>query len=593
VILQLDDRHKTILEATSHALVLGGPGSGKTTLALLKALDCIDKGLRPGQGILFLSFSRAAVARVAEAAKDKLTAAQRSVLSIQTFHSFFWEILQTHGYLLDAPKRLSIVLAHDEKALRDGIERGDPGWNEWEVTRLRLFHEEGRLCFDLFAPLTAELLAHAKRIGDRIAKRYPLIIVDEAQDTANEQWACVKEVAPNTQVVCLADLDQLIFDHLPGVGPERVDQIRGSLSPIEVDLGTDNNRSPGTEIVVFARDVLHGRVRGAAYKNVSVLRFNAKAKYRDSAIRRSVGMINHAIRQVTGKPAESIGLIASYSNGVAIISAALRQGAGIPHQVLFDEAFVMLASRVGAFLLEPRKVDRRHEDIATFLDLLSSAYRAKGGKTALVSAKRFALWAGKARIGRPPDVNLVGAIDALLQKTVVTRHLGNPQSDWTQVKRALRASGDATLGSIAEALDYLVAFNRGQRIAKNLAQLWLTHGAYVGAREGLDDALAQEQLFSGNDQLHGIHVMNMLSVSSATSSSSIHTVIGPAVKDAFDDVNVCALLFGHDIDGNGVALAGDRVERCSVRCPMNFATIAKQLAGSGQRDRGRSELDIN
>lgn len=507
--LQLDDRHKAILEATGHALVLGGPGSGKTTLALLKALDRIDKGLGPGQGVLFLSFSRAAVARIAEAAKRRLTTAQRSALSIQTFHSFFLGILQTHGYLLDAPKPLSIVLAHDERAAREGIERGDQGWPQWEESRLRLFHAEGRLCFDLFAPLTAELLERAKRIGDRIAKRYALIIVDEAQDTANEQWACVKELATKTQVVCLADLDQMIFDHLPGVGPERVDQIRASLTPIEVDLGTDNNRSPGTEIVVFARDVLHGRVRGAPYKNVSVLRFNAKAAYRDNAIRRSIGMINDAVRQVTGKPAESIGLIASYSSGVAIISAALRQGAGIPHQVLFDEAFVMLASRVGAFLLEPRELDRRHEDIATFLDLLSSAYRAKGGKTALDSAKRFALWAGKARIGLPPDVNLVVAIDGLLKKTVETRHLGNPQSDWTQVKRALRASGDATLASIAEALDYLVAFNRGQRIAKNLSRLWLTHGAYVGARGALDEALTQEQLFSGNDQLHGIHVMNM------------------------------------------------------------------------------------
>ena len=127
--IELDDRHKAILEATGHALVLGGPGSGKTTLALLKALDRIDKGLRPGEGILFLSFSRAAVARIAEAAKDNLTVAQRSALSIQTFHSFFWGILQTHGYLLDAPKCLSIVLAHDEKALREGIERGDPGWD--------------------------------------------------------------------------------------------------------------------------------------------------------------------------------------------------------------------------------------------------------------------------------------------------------------------------------------------------------------------------------------------------------------------------------------------------------------------------------
>jgi hypothetical protein len=44
-----------------------------------------------------------------------------------------------------------------------------------------------------------------------------LIIVDEAQDTSSEQWACIKLLAENSQVICLADLDQVIYDHLPGV----------------------------------------------------------------------------------------------------------------------------------------------------------------------------------------------------------------------------------------------------------------------------------------------------------------------------------------------------------------------------------------
>ena len=507
--LLLDERHKAILEATGHGLVLGGPGSGKTTLALLKAVDRIDKGLRPGESILFLSFSRAAVARIADAVKNKVPTGKRSVLSMQTFHSFFWGILQTHGHLLRAPKRLSIVLAHDERAMRDGIERADPGWTEWEEVRLRLFRDEGRVCFDLFAPLTAELLARAKRIRDRVASRYPLILVDEAQDTGEEQWSCIKALSVNSQVICLADLDQLIFDHLPGVGPERVDQIRASLQPIEVDLGNDNNRSPGTEIVTFARDVLHGRIREAKYKSVSQLRFRANAKYRDKAIRQSIGIISKAIRDSTGNTAESIGLIASYGSGVAIISAALRQDKTIPHQVLFDEAFVMLASRIGAFLLEPKDTRQRHEDVATFLDLLSAAYKAKGGKTALQSAKRFAAWADKARSGRLPSVNLVIAIDKLLQTTTEIGHAGSPHGDWTQIKRALRAAGDSTLISVAEALDYLVAFNRGQRIAANLSELWLAYGSYAGARGALDNALAQEQLLSGTDELRGIHVMNM------------------------------------------------------------------------------------
>jgi len=64
---------------------------------------------------------------------------------------------------------------------------------------------------------------------------------------------------------------------------------------------------------------------------------------------------------------------------------------------------------------------------------------------------------GKARGGQPSNVNLVRAIDTLLRKTAGTRHVGNPHTDWTQVKKILRASGEATRGSTAEALDYLVA----------------------------------------------------------------------------------------------------------------------------------------
>lgn len=77
------------------------------------------------------------------------------------------------------------------------------------------------------------------------------------------------------------------------------------------------------------------------------------------------------------------------------------------------------------------------------------------------------------------------------------------------MKRELRSSGDTTLSSVASAIDYLVAFNRGQRIGANLSELWLTYGAYLGARGALDSALAQEQILSGADQLQGIHVMNM------------------------------------------------------------------------------------
>ncbi len=508
--LKLDEKRLEILNTLRHGLVLGGPGSGKTTLALLKAERRIEEGLEPGQAVLFLSFSRAAVARIAEAMKRNLSPEKRANLHIKTFHSFFWEILRTHGYLLGAPRQLSIVLAHEEKSLRGGIDTGDPGWAEWELERLRLFREEGRMCFDLFAPLMAELFARAHGIRDRVAARYPLILVDEAQDTGQMQWECTKALAERSQVICLADLDQLIFDHLPGVGPERLDHIRAALIPLEIDLGSDNNRSPGTEIAIFARDVLNGAVRGSAYKNVSRMRFAPQTAERDRTIRQSVGIVARAVREAKGKAPESIALIASYSSGVAILSAALRQQKPIPHQVLFDEAFVLLASRVGAFLLEPRSPDRR-QDIAVLLDLVADAYRAKGGKSWLSRAKTVSAWAVKTRLGNPPKTNFVSAVDALLQAIGQKQkgHTGNPPRDWIGVKRELRASGDSELESVAAALDYLVAFNRGERIAANLSELWVKGGSYAGARQALDAALMQEQLISGGEALNGIHVMNM------------------------------------------------------------------------------------
>ena len=62
-----------LLDCRGHALVIGGPGSGKTTIALKKAVVRINEGLAPGQSVLFLSFSRAAVARMGEQAVVDLT----------------------------------------------------------------------------------------------------------------------------------------------------------------------------------------------------------------------------------------------------------------------------------------------------------------------------------------------------------------------------------------------------------------------------------------------------------------------------------------------------------------------------------------
>lgn len=507
------EKRQQVLDATGHTLVTGGPGSGKTTIALLKALHRIELGLEGGQCVLFLSFSRAAVARIAEAAKKHIPKADRTRLNIQTFHSFFWDILRAYGYLLGAPKRLTLLAPHDEKAMSDGIDRDDenPAWQAWKMERERLFRENGQTAFDLFAPKAAELLARSTRIRSIVVNRYPLIIVDEAQDTGPDQWACVKALADHSQALCLADLDQQIFDFLPGIGPERIQQIEEDLHPIRIDLGSENNRSPDREIAAFGYDILTGATRKGPYKGISQFNFHPRADHRNLSIRQSIGIVNGIVEKETGQPPESIALLASFDRGAAILSNALREGGKpIPHKVLFDEAATLLSSRFLAFLMEPKTSTNHMIDLAKALELLSSVFRAKGTVGALKRAKGLQLWAQQTREGKvPTKAGLYRQLASLLSNLQTNSFSGDPRKDWTLLRGILRDTGIAEFLAVDRDLQYLMAFNRGKRIASGLSSVWEDSGDYSSARQVLDAALAQDQILSGGEDLSGIHVMTM------------------------------------------------------------------------------------
>ena len=529
------DRQR-VLDETGPVLVTGGPGAGKTTIALLKARKRIEEGLLPGQSVLFLSFSRAAVARVMEASQAEVPKTIRNRLSIHTFHSFFWEIIRGHGYLLGAPRRLRLLLPHDEDAARHECESLGLDWN---AERERRFHEEGSVAFDLFAPKALELLTRSVRLRALLSSRSPLIVVDEAQDTGEDQWAIATLLAQRSQIMCLADLEQQIYDFRPGVSAERVEQIMETLQPLRVDLQAQNYRSPNCEIVQFGNDVLLGTPRGASYTGVSRLNFHPRRDRRDSAIRQSVGMSIQRVERLTGGRPESLALFATWGRGVNLLTRALNNGDGeghrIPHRVLIDEAPVLLSSSVVAFLMEPRRlVANELLDLADGLELCATMYRSKGGDGNLDQAHRLAVAAAQAREGVQPRRNGVAArfLDTL---RILQGHnfSGEPRSDWLDARRLLADCGANPLANIAAYAEQLVAFQRGQRIARALTELWQTHGNYRGARIALDDAIAVDQLLSGGNDLDGIQVM------------TAHKAKGKEFDAVviFDDPNSCPLIY--------------------------------------------------
>jgi len=164
-VVDLTETQKEVLRAVGHQLVTGEPGSGKTTVAILKGAKIAREALKPGQHILFLSFARATVSRVLEAIDEEsaIMPEERRRIEVDTYHSFFWRILKTHGYLVGFPRRMTILTPPNEAialaAVRSGYkaasklseeEKAEKRARE-EAERIRLATEEGRVCFDLFA----------------------------------------------------------------------------------------------------------------------------------------------------------------------------------------------------------------------------------------------------------------------------------------------------------------------------------------------------------------------------------------------------------------------------------------------------------
>jgi DNA helicase II / ATP-dependent DNA helicase PcrA len=208
--MELTDKQRAILRIQGHMLVTGGPGSGKTTIAILKAADIARAGLAPGQSVLFLSFARATVSRVLEAIQyeQRIPPELQMRIEVDTYHSFFWRVMKTHGYLVGLPRTMTILTPPGASIALADI-RSDYGRklteeqksekkNREAAERSRLAMEEGRVCFDLFADYAANILSGSQRVRLLLAARYPFIILDEFQDTNAGQWRVVQELGKHS-----------------------------------------------------------------------------------------------------------------------------------------------------------------------------------------------------------------------------------------------------------------------------------------------------------------------------------------------------------------------------------------------------------
>ena len=500
--------HRRVFESNRHLLVLGGPGSGKTLTALHKAYRFIGtKRLKPAQKVLFLSFSRAAVARILHTASTQIQIVGFSrYLAIQTFHSWFWEILKTHGYLLGSPHKLQVLAPHDEDALRQGREVNDSQWLE---EREALFYDEGRVAFDLFAPLTMIVFNNSRTLREHYKQKHPLIVIDEAQDTDAVQWECIKRVASGPQLLLLADLDQQIHDYRPDVTSERIQDIRNALNPVEIDFANLNHRNSATNINACARAVLNNSNLNQQFTGVSCIYYQPRANARDRKIRQSIGILNDRIKEATGEEPANIAFLASWGKGVRLVSNALRghdNQSSIAHRVQFDETATYLSSRLIAFLMEPIKTNDE-QLLMQGLHLIGNLERAKGNLSEVLKYDR---WYESIEDGTiPKRGKVISELLRIINEIGNSPFTGNPEVDWKFVRSLLVESNSGIIKTIGQQAEYLMAFNRGRMISAGLTRRWQENGEYRNARSVLDTAIVEAQIGHDIQPNHGIHVMTI------------------------------------------------------------------------------------
>ncbi|WLQ45653.1 AAA family ATPase (plasmid) [Streptomyces laculatispora] len=208
---------RAVIEGVAPVLVVsGGAGTGKTTTAVAAArahLEAADETLlrlrqeaaRRGQRtqlpattrVLFLSFSRTAVAQIIDRAANVI-GELRPRLEVSTFHGFAWKVITGFGAHHGFPPPQSVLSKANQT-----VPGAPPG-----------------LTYDQLMPAACRLLALTK-VRNHYSGRYTLVICDEFQDTDATEWAFLQQIAPAAHRILLGDVNQSIYEgsFKPGVNP--------------------------------------------------------------------------------------------------------------------------------------------------------------------------------------------------------------------------------------------------------------------------------------------------------------------------------------------------------------------------------------
>lgn len=307
---ELDCRQREVVEAVLHSddriLVLGGPGTGKTTTALWTARTYLETSNEiPAPRVLFLTFSRSAVSQIMSRSPGVLSGLEDRI-EILTFHALAYKLLRAFGRYAGYGTVTPSVQSE---------------------TRVRLLgHDRSKLRYSDLIPGALEILYGSKRVRQLLSSRWGLVICDEAQDTNIEQWNLLQILASG-KLLLLGDANQMIYTFIPGVSPERFRQMR-QWSGREIELNPRSHRDPSGAIPALAEAIRQRRFDHEAV--VEALRNGRLTIHFDVDGAAHPDLLGEVIKDARRRGSRDVGVFAHSNAAVAELAEQLIL-AGIDH----------------------------------------------------------------------------------------------------------------------------------------------------------------------------------------------------------------------------------------------------------------------
>lgn len=276
-----------------HALILAGPGSGKTrTITERIAYLIAEQQVAPEQ-ILVMTFSNKAARELKLRLSDRLKVGCHGLWA-DTFHSIGARLLRTHGTAIGIPPNFSVCdqarldhllrtaagrtgwierAKYDFRDLQDAISRRkrsgldreeQPAHAEATPANLleildiyqSLLRDLAALDFDDLILQTVQLLQQHADAANSVYQRFQYVFVDEFHDVAPDGYTFIKTLAPPRspqRVMVVADPDQAIYSWLGAQAQQSLRWFQRDYRPVQYELA-ENYRSTG-KLVEAAQQV--------------------------------------------------------------------------------------------------------------------------------------------------------------------------------------------------------------------------------------------------------------------------------------------------------------------------------------------------